>query len=102
MLLYQYEENGMEEMSFKNFCVSLNFSNKNKEYFSFLIFSLVFNSVFFHLCKYVIFHLRRDVILKEVMTELEEAGWSKTPDKPKDELTNKVFLKVTNSVVLFC
>ena len=63
--------------------------------------SLVFNSCF-HICKYVIFHLRRDVILKEVMTELEEAGWSKTPDKPKDELTNKVFLKVTNSVVLFC
>ena len=25
------------------------------------------------------------------MNELEEAGWSKTPDKPKDELTNKVF-----------
>ena len=39
----------MEEMSFKNFCVSLNFSNRNKEYISFLIFSLVFNSVFLSL-----------------------------------------------------
>ena len=29
------------------------------------------------------------------MNELEEAGWSKTPDKPKEELTNKVFKFLT-------
>ena len=27
VLLYQYEENGMEEMNFKNFCVSVIFLN---------------------------------------------------------------------------
>ena len=27
VLLYQYEENGMEEMNFKNFCVSVLFLN---------------------------------------------------------------------------
>ena len=36
------------------------------------------------------------------MNELEEAGWSKTPDKPKEELTNKVFNFFTPDLFFLC